>query len=265
MNIVVTGGSSGVGEALVARLGAAQVWILDVQQPAESGQGVEFIHTDLSDLRSVDQAISQLPATIDGLANVAGIAQAPQPETVLAVNFLALRHLSEALLPRLSQGAGIANVSSVAGREWRSRYERLLPLLETPDYIAGFEWCRSNREALARDPYTFSKRMVTAYTLRSAQQALNAGVRVNCVSPGPIQTPLYPQFESLMGEAQSEWMQAQTGRAASPNDIAEVLDLLLIGECGWLNGADIPVDGGYTAGIESGWIDFSASPIMKIR
>jgi NAD(P)-dependent dehydrogenase (short-subunit alcohol dehydrogenase family) len=265
MNIVVTGGASGVGEALVKRLTGHQAWILDVQDPAGMETGVEFVRTDLTDRRSIDQAMSQLPAQIDGLANVAGIARASEPETVLAVNFLALRHLSESLMPRLADGGSIANVSSVAGREWLAKYERLLPLLQTEDFAAGLTWCQEHRDLLARDPYTFSKRMVTAYTLCSAQQAMQAGVRVNCVSPGPIETPLYPQFEALMGKQQSEWMQAQTGRAASPNDIAEVLDLLLTGECGWLNGVDIPVDGGYTAGVESGWIDFSASPIMQGR
>ena len=39
--------------------------------------------------------------------------------------------------------------------------------------------------------------------------------------------------------------------------------MALTGESGWLNGVDIPVDGGYTAGIESGWIDFNSSPLMQ--
>ena len=67
-----------------------------------------------------------------------------------------------------------------------------------------------------------------------------------------------------MGKAQSDWSRAQAG-TASPKDIAEVVDLLLTGDCGWLNGADIPVDGGYWVGIESGWIDFAASPAMMAR
>ena len=68
-----------------------------------------------------------------------------------------------------------------------------------------------------------------------------------------------------MGKAQSEWMKAQAGRAATADDIAQVVDLLLTGECTWLNGVDIPVDGGYTAGMESGWVDFSQSPIVQHR
>jgi NAD(P)-dependent dehydrogenase (short-subunit alcohol dehydrogenase family) len=57
----------------------------------------------------------------------------------------------------------------------------------------------------------------------------------------------------------------QAGRSATPDDIAEVIDLLCTAACGWLNGVDIPVDGGYSAGIESGWIDFNQSPLMSER
>jgi NAD(P)-dependent dehydrogenase (short-subunit alcohol dehydrogenase family) len=265
MKIVVTGGSSGVGEALVRRLAGAEVWVVDVQGPKTAGTGVHFLKTDLSDPAAVDAAVASLPDRIDGLANVAGIARAELPETVVAVNFLALRHLSATLMGRLRPGGAVVNVSSIAGRDWRSRYDRLLPLLQTPDYAAGLDWCRQNRERLARDPYTFSKRAVTAYTLLAAQRALQLGVRINCVSPGPVETPLYPQFESLMGKAQSDWTKDQTGRAASPDDIAEVLEMLLTRPCGWLNGVDIPVDGGYSAGIETGWIDFASSPVMRQR
>jgi NAD(P)-dependent dehydrogenase (short-subunit alcohol dehydrogenase family) len=264
MNIVVTGGASGVGEALVGRLGAHRIWILDVQQPAELAAHAVFVPTDMADPASIDAAVAQLPEQIDGLANVAGIARAEQPMQVLAVNFLGLRHLTETLLPRLA-GGRVVNVSSVAGRDWQKRYDRLVPLLQTADFAAGEQWCEGNNAVLARDPYTFSKRMVTAYTMRRALDMLAANVRMNCVSPGPIHTPLYPQFESLMGKAQSDWMIEQTGRAAQAGDIAEVLDMLLTAACGWLNGVDIPVDGGYSAGIDCGAIDFSASPIMAAR
>lgn len=263
--IVVTGGSSGVGGALVPRLLEAghSVWNLDVQAPRDGETRASFIHCDLSDVESIDAALAALPGEVDGLANVAGIARAAMPETVLAVNFLGLRHLSEAIFSRLSSGAAIVSVSSVAGRDWHAKYGKLVPLLETNDFAEGLAWCDDNRELIARDPYTFSKRCVTAYTLRQAQAALMQGVRINCVSPGAIDTPLFPEFTELMGAAQSEWMVAQTGRAASPGDVAEVLDLLLTADCGWLNGVDVPVDGGYTAGIESGWIDFDSAPVMQ--
>ncbi len=263
MKIVVTGGASGVGDALVDRLSEHEVWIVDRNEPETVREHHRFIPLDLADAQAIEGITTALPDAIDGLANVAGIAAAPDPEAVLAVNFLGLRLLTETLVPRLATGGRIVSVSSVAGREWLAKYDRLKPLLETSSFAEGFAWCQANRDTLARDPYTFSKRMVTAYTLRKAHDGVAGNFRINCVSPGPIDTPLYPQFESLMGQAHSQWMQSQAGRAATPNDIAEVIDLLLTGECGWLNGVDIPVDGSYTAGMESGWVDFSASPIMN--
>lgn len=265
MQFVITGGASGVGEALVHRLKEHEVWILDLNEPSQLAALHHYIAVNLSVQDSIDQALEAIPESIDGLANVAGMAQAPQAETVIAVNFLALRHLSEAVVPRLRPNGRIVNVSSVAGRDWLSKYDRLQPLLETTSFNEGLTWCKEHYASVERDPYTLSKRLVTAYTLRSAQKAVTQGFRVNCVSPGPIETPLYPQFESLMGKGQSEWMKAQAGRAATADDIAQVVDLLLTGECTWLNGVDIPVDGGYTAGMESGWVDFSQSPIVQHR
>jgi len=263
--IVVTGGSSGVGGALVARLLRAghDVWNLDVQTPIDGENRAHYIDCDLSRQTSIDNALDTVPAQVDALANVAGIARSRLPDTVLAVNFLGLRHLSAALLHRLTDGGAVVSVSSIAGRDWRAKYERITPLLDTGSMAEGLAWCEANRELLARDPYTFSKRCVTAYTLRTAQAAVAEGVRINCVSPGVINTPLYPQFECLMGEEQSRWMIAQAGRPATADEIAQVLDLLCTGECGWLNGVDIPVDGGYSAGIESGWIDFNESPLIR--
>ena len=265
MRFVITGGASGLGQALVTRLSGHSVWILDINAPEELAQGHQYIETNLSQRDSIDQAIEQLPEEIDGIANVAGIARADNPSTVLAVNFLGLRHITEQLTPRLVSSGRVINVSSIAGRDWQSKYERLQPLLNTRSFNEGLTWCQTHQDMLARDPYTFSKRVVTAYTKRLAQVGLRDGYTVNCISPGPIETPLYPQFESLMGKAQSDWSKAQTGRAASANDIAEVLDALLTRPCNWLNGVDIPVDGGYAAGLESGWIDFAASPVMQAR
>ena len=265
--IVVTGGSSGVGGALVARFLNAghDVWNLDVQAPIDGENRAHYIDCDLSDETSIDAALATLPEQVDALANVAGIAKSALPDTVLAVNFLGLRHLSQALMQRLKSGGTVVSVSSIAGRDWQAKHDRLTPLLETGTMAEGLAWCEKNREMLARDPYTFSKRCVTAYTLHTAQSALANGLRINCVSPGVIDTPLYPQFESLMGEAQSHWMIAQAGRSATPDDIAQIVDLLCTGECSWLNGVDVPVDGGYSAGIESGWIDITESPLSRER
>lgn len=266
-NLVVTGGSSGVGAALVRRLAAVghRVFNLDVAEPAEPLAQSTWLPCDLSRAEGIDSAVRQLPERIDGLANVAGMARAPDPGLVIAVNFLGMREVTRQLTARLSEGSGIVNVSSIAGRDWRARYDRLQPLLATESMADGLAWCAAHPEAFARDPYSFAKRCVTAWSLREAQQHVRRSTRILCVSPGGIETPLSAQFEALMGSEQTAWSRSQVGPSASPDAIAEVIDTLLCQPCGWLNGVDIPVDRGYCAGLESGWIDFSQSPVMRAR
>jgi len=264
-NVVVTGGSSGVGAALVRRLAAAghRVFTLDVTEPAAPLAGQTFVRCDLGDAQAIASAVAALPGSLHGLANVAGMARSADPVRVLAVNFLGLREITRALTPRLAEGSGIVNVSSIAGRDWRARLDRILPLLDTASMANGLAWCRAQTDAFARDPYSFSKRCVTAFSLREAREHVHRSTRILCVSPGGIDTPLSPQFEALMGSEQTAWSRAQVGRPAVPDEIAQVIEMLLCQPCGWLNGVDIPVDRGYCAGLESGWIDFSQSPVMQ--
>lgn len=265
-HFVVTGGSSGVGAALVGQLLNAghSVTGLDVAPPTRSGAAA-FIECDLGNPARIASAVNRLPARIDGLANVAGMARAADPVRVMAVNFLGMRELTRQLTPRLNEGSGIVCVSSIAGRDWKSRLDRLRPLLATDGMSSGLVWCNANAGLFDRDPYTWSKRAVTAWIMEEARVHALASTRILAVSPGGIDTPLTPQFEALMGKAQAEWTNAQTGRAARPDEIAEVIATLLTQPCGWLNGVDIPVDRGYSAGLDSGWIDFRTSPVMVAK
>ena len=116
---VVTGAATGVGAALIellAELGAAHVSVLDVRKPA--GPCQRFLETDLSDKKAVDRAISALEGPVHALFNNAGVAATQPPRTVLAVNVLALRRLSEGLFERMPAGAAIVNTASIAGGRW---------------------------------------------------------------------------------------------------------------------------------------------------
>lgn len=263
---VVTGGSSGVGAALVQRLVARGATVFNIDRaPPAAPDGATWIECDLSKPEAIARACAALPERIDGLANVAGMARAIDPIKVIAVNFLGMRALTRALTPRLTAGSGIVCVSSIAGRDWKRRLDALRPLLATETMGDGLAWCQANAGMFERDPYTWSKRAVTAWVLMEARLHVHAGTRILAVSPGGIDTPLSPEFEALMGKAQLDWTNAQTGRAARPDEIAEVLETLLCQPCGWLNGIDVPVDRGYTAGLDTGWIDFASSPVMQAR
>ena len=86
------------------------------------------------------------------------------------------------------------------------------------------------------------------------------GIQVNDVGPGPVETPIFPDFTQQVGQSQMDWIGDQMGRHAQPDDIAQVLTWLAIGEHDWLNGQHIVVDGGFTSGIGTHWIDRSTSP-----
>lgn len=258
--IVVTGGATGMGAATVTRLVAAdcEVHVLDVN-PSEAIE-VRFHRCDLGSPAAIDATVANLPAAIDGLINVAGIALAEPPEQTLAVNFLGLRHLTEACLPRIREGGSVVNVASTAGWDWRKREPVVRELLATPDFPAGLDWLRANEAEWIDNPYKFSKQCAAAYTYRAAGLALNGRVRVNCVNPGAVETQLTPAFRELVGPALYDWGVEQIGRQGSPDDVAEVIEFLSIGPCGWLNGVEIPVDGGYLAGLTGGWINPDESP-----
>ena len=89
-NVVVTGGSSGIGAAVIARLLNAEcdVWNLDVVSDAP--EHVSTVHCDLADPAGVAKAVSELPARIDAFISVAGVAPGAVPDTQgVAINFLA--------------------------------------------------------------------------------------------------------------------------------------------------------------------------------
>ena len=89
-----------------------------------------------------------------------------------------------------------------------------------------------------------SKEWVVSYTQRLAGRLLYQHIRVNSVSPGPVLTPLFPYFEADAGAEQMAWMNEQVGRAAEPDDEAAAIVWLAVGDSNWVNGVDLPVDGG---------------------
>lgn len=280
--VVVTGGASGIGAAAVARFTArgCRVYVLDVQPvpasnfhrsgaPGLAVPAARYIRCDLADAASIDAAIAQLPPSIDAVVNVAGIARSAQANTVVAVNFLGLRHLTEGLMAegahgerpaRLADGASIVNVASSAGRDWPTCQTVVSSLLDTADYGSGLAWLREHADAWCENPYKFSKQCAAAYTYRASAIARARGLRVNCVNPGVVETDLSPEFRQLIGSDMYDWIEQQVGRHAKPDDVAGVIEFLAVGDCAWLNGVEITVDGGYYAGIVAGAIRPEDSP-----
>lgn len=254
--VVVVGGASGIGAALVARLqrDGSEVVVVD---RSESSAGARHITADLRDKAAVDAAVAQLLADpVDRVAYVAGLPGTWPDEDVLAVNFLAMRQFLQGIIPGVRAGGAITVVASTAGAGWPMRMEPLEPLLATASFEEGVAWA-SGYDGAAYPMYNTTKEALIVFVKRWAHELwTHHGIRVNTVSPGPVETPILVDFETSMGREALDGVRALVGRHAQADDIAKVLAALLSDDFGWVTGQDIQADAGFTNAWASGSISF---------
>ncbi|MSO78988.1 MAG: SDR family oxidoreductase [Acidimicrobiia bacterium] len=257
--VVVTGGATGVGAALLdllAELEAEHVTVLDVKPPSAAHD--VYLETDLADPAAVDAAIAKIDGPVHALFNNAGVADTMPPRTVIAVNYLALRRLSEGLLDQIPEGGAIVNTASTAGSQWPSHLEALNEVLDLEDWAKTLAWIDTNLTDLDVLPYFFSKELVQVYTMRSSRPCVRRGVRTNSVCPSPIDTPLLADFRATMSDKLIDWNVSETnGRLVTPREVAMVLAFLGADASGYVNGVNLLVDSGFTAAMTTGQVDFS--------
>lgn len=247
---VVTGAASGIGDAVARQLLAsgAEVTSLDRNKPvAEVSRHIEV---DLANPRSIDAALESLDGSYDGLMNVAGIPGTAPADVVIAVNSLAVRHLSEAFFERLTPAGSITIVSSTAGYGWPERLEEIRDLLATDTFEEGAAWFKSHPQE--GNAYNFSKEVTTVYTMSMGLAVAQMGFRINAVLPGPVETPILADFEQSMGKDNLDGVKELLGRHARPADIASVVLFLASDAARWVNGQALAADGGITGAVASG-------------
>jgi NAD(P)-dependent dehydrogenase (short-subunit alcohol dehydrogenase family) len=258
--VVVTGAATGVGAALIdvlAELGAEHVTVLDVKPP--TGPHDRYLETNLADEQAVDAAINELDGPVHALFNNAGVADTSPPRTVIGVNYLALRGLSESLLDRIPEGGAIVNTASTAGGQWATHIDQINELLDIAGWNQTLDWVDANLGALGVQPYFFSKELVQVYTMRSSRPTIRRGVRTNSVCPSPIDTPLLEDFRKTMTDKIIDWNISETnGRAVSAREVATVLAFLGSDAAAYVNGVNLLVDAGFTAAMTTGQVDFAA-------
>ena len=242
--VVVTGGALGIGQAvceILAERGAA-VAILDWDEKAgsetcekikQSGGQAIFEKVNVADFEAVSAAVVRAHKTfgkINSLAVSAGIQRygtaVSTPETqwneVLDVNLKGAWNAARAVLPFLQAAGGgsIVNVSSVQG-------------------------LASQQNVLA---YTVSKHGLLGLTRSMAMDFAKENIRVNCVCPGTVDTPMLKWAASLDPNPQSVYDACNAmhplGRIAAPREIAEVVAFLAHDSSSFVTGAIWTVDGG---------------------
>jgi meso-butanediol dehydrogenase/(S,S)-butanediol dehydrogenase/diacetyl reductase len=232
--VVVTGCASGIGQAIAAALAAEGAIVEGVDRQACPASRV----ADISDAHDVERVVGNIyrrQGHLDALVNCAGI-WAPGTvattdeevwERVFAVNVRGIFLMSKAVIPCMEGGSGgsIVNIASNYG------------------LVGG-------RNAAA---YTASKGAVVALTRAMALDHAEAGIRVNCICPGTVDTPLIrrPMSEMPPDEAraltESRLARHPLGRIGTPGEVAPGAVYLISDGSSFVTGAVLAIDGGYTA------------------
>jgi len=231
---VVTGGSSGIGAATAAELTArgARVAVLDRAE----GSGVEDLPLYRADVQSDDEVRAAIDAVVadhgglDIVINNAGIGAqgdvTANPSDhwlqLLDINVVGIARVSAAALPHLrrSRAAVIVNTCSIAA------------LVGLPQRAA----------------YSASKGAVLALTRAMAADHVREGIRVNCVSPGTVNTPWVQRLLATAEDPEAMLTQLRarqpTNALVEPEDVARAIAYLASPLSGAVTGISLSVDGG---------------------
>ena len=264
--IVITGVASGIGKETAQLLSSQGYHVIGVDRaPVEDFAGT-FIQGDLSDPTGVNQIADKIretdPAGIHGLANIAGVPGTAPTEVVLNINVFGVRDLIQAVRPQLQRGSSIVNLASAVAYQWRAHKAQLA------EFALAADRQQAMTQALADDhivghSYLFSKQCVSLLSEYFAAEFVADGIRVNSVSPGPVETPILEDFKNDHGRDKVNSAATTLGRFGAPADIAQCIAYLLSPEAGWVNGTDLRVDGGLTAYRETAQFrDGSQQPVQ---
>ena len=245
MKVALTGGATGIGAQVAKKMFdlGHDVTSFDISDP---GANVAcWIKTDLSDPLSISEALSAADGPFDALINNAGLPPKDGlANTILSVNFVGFRRFLNGMLDKLSDGAAIVNVASRAGMGWMDNLDEVKTLLTLPEpELAEFIETRSIDHVRA---YNLSKEAVIALTIMETENLVARGLRMNAVSPGAVSTGILEDFMTAFG-ARAQKAVARAGRAANPEEVADVILFLASPDSRWIKGQNIVIDGGMGA------------------
>ena len=234
---LVTGATSGIGEATALQLAQEGHTVLALGRDEERGNNLEsrgegrirFFAVDLSVPSDINQFFEdtkeQFP-TLDGIFNNAGTFGKPvapervteQQAEVFQVNYHAPEQIIQQAVKRLSRGASIVNNSAIVGH------------VKFPAMLLPYA---SSKSALLTLTKTYAARFHGKY-------------RFNAICPGPVDTKLSHSLYGGKDKFDLAMKHHLRGEAAHPSEIAEVVCFLLSDKASYINGQTLIVDGGYT-------------------
>lgn len=239
--VLITGGASGIGLAMVRAFGSADATVHVLEPNAEQaqaaiGEASVTVHScDVSNQSMVQAAVDHLctAGRVDVLINNAGVAHIGTAETtsetdidrLYSVNIKGVYNCIHAIIPHMKKSGGgvVLNMASIAGS------------LGIPERFA----------------YSMTKGAVLSMTLSVARDFLKDNIRCNSISPARVHTPFidgylarhYPGREPEMFEKLSKTQ--PIGRMANPEEIANLALYLCSDAAAFITGTDYPIDGGF--------------------
>ncbi len=244
---IVTGGSSGIGAATVARLRAQRRAVLGVAH--DTADIVADLSCAAGRNAAIDRGLERSGGVLDGLVCAAGCLSHTDLAGIVSVNYFGTVACLDGWFDSLQRGRGAAATvlaSTGAAQVADGEHHPLVQaMLEGDEERARHEAVAAGHGLLV---YCLSKfALVCAMRERSPRWA-GAGVRINAVAPGPIETPMLRTMDQdpTIPEAQRRFV-PPIGRTGQPEEIAGLLDYLHSPAAGFIHGTVVFIDGGIDA------------------